>query len=127
MGEAEVHWIARFAIHDGRAQEFGRLAERVVTMVRDTEPGQIRYGWHVSPDGRSCWVDAWYADAEAALAHLGGRAVEELLPAVLEVSDLAGITVLGEVTQPQLRETLAALGAELWPDVAGFNRLPAAG
>jgi quinol monooxygenase YgiN len=124
MDDRTVHWIARFAVHAGRSDEFRRLAEQVVALVGDSEPGQLRYRWHLSPDGRTCWVDAWYADADAALAHLGGRAVAELLPSLLEVSDLAGVTVLGEVTDPALGDALAGLGAEVWPQVAGFTREP---
>jgi quinol monooxygenase YgiN len=127
MGPDAVHWIAVFAIHEGRTDEFRGLAERTAALVRETEPGQLRYRWHMSPDGSTCLVDAWYADADAALAHLGGRAVAELLPSVLAVSELAEIRVLSDVRHPGLREALAGFGATFWDGWTGFDREAVAG
>jgi quinol monooxygenase YgiN len=122
MKEGAIHWVAVVKIHDGQLEEFKARAEETIATAKANEPGQLVYEWHISPDGTTCHVDEWYADTEAALAHVRGEAVTEKLPKLLEVSDFAELWIYSHIEDTELRNALAAFGAAFWDHWGGHTR-----
>jgi len=122
MDENAIHWVAVLTIHEGKLDEFKARAEETIATAKANEPGQLVYEWHISPDGRTCHVDEWYRDTEAALAHVGGEAVTAKLPLLLEVSDFSELWIYSNVTDTDLREALASFGAAFWDHWGGHTR-----
>lgn len=121
MTGKNIHLIAELAIGEGNLETFKALAEEIAAAVKSTEPGTLSYEWYITEDGTTCYVDEWYADAQAALAHLEGE-VPRLLPAVLEVSELASLTVLSDIPSRELREKLTEFGGCFTSRCCGFMR-----
>ncbi len=111
MSDTRIHWVAQLTIAEGKLEEFEARAQETIASVRANEPGALAYEWHISEDGRICNVDEWYADAEAALAHVRGEAVTEKLPRLLEVSTFTALWIYTSIADPRLREALTAFGA----------------
>jgi quinol monooxygenase YgiN len=121
MPPTGIHWIAELTIGDGNLERFKELAQGVIDAVKTTEPDTQSYEWHITEDGKTCYVDEWYANTEAALAHLDGEA-PRLLPKLLEVSEFTGLKVYTDVTSQELKEKLASFGAVFTHHCGGFTR-----
>ena len=121
MADARLHWIAQFTITEGNLEAFKQAAEEIIAAVEPSEPGALMYEWFYSEDGTTCHVDEWYADTEAALAHLTGEA-PKLIPNLLELSKLTGLYVYGDVTNRELRDLLTSFGAVFTSNLGGFTR-----
>jgi quinol monooxygenase YgiN len=111
MSDTGIHWVAQLTIAEGKLADFKARAQETIASVRANEPGALAYEWHISEDGRICNVDEWYADTEAALAHVRGEAVTENLPRLLEVSAFTALWVYTGIADPELRGALTAFGA----------------
>lgn len=121
MQDTRLHWLAEFSIHEGKREEFTRLARDIIAAVDATESKALVYEWYISADGRTCVVDEWYADADAARAHLNGEA-PKLLPGILEVSTFTGLRVFGDVSCPELKALLSSFGAVFCGRMGGITR-----
>lgn len=117
-----IHWMAHLTIAEGKFDEFTARAEETIATVKAKEPHALVYEWHISDDGRTCHVDEWYADTDAALVHVRGEAVTTKLPRLLEVSDFTGLWIYSAIDDPELREALAAFGAVFTDHWGGFTR-----
>jgi quinol monooxygenase YgiN len=122
MTAGAIHWVAVLTIHDGALEEFRRLADETISTARANEPGQLVYEWHLSPDGRTCHVDEWYADTAAALEHVRGQAVTEKLPALLATCDFSALWIYSAIADPELRAALEGFGAQFWDNWAGHTQ-----
>lgn len=121
MADAKIHWIAQITIADGQLDIFKERGEEIIAAVKSTEPGALMYEWHISEDGKTCHVDEWYADTEAALAHLKGEAPKRL-PHLFEVSQLTGLWVYSDIPAGELRDLLVSFGAVFATGWNGFTR-----
>jgi quinol monooxygenase YgiN len=121
MDQTKLHWVAEFSINEGKLETFKEIAQEIIAAIEQTEPNALMYEWHVSEDGTRCYVDEWYADTEAALAHLNGEA-PKLLPKILEVSEFTGLRVYSTVASEELRGLLASFGAIFTENFGGFTR-----
>ncbi len=126
MTDGAVHWLAVLTIHDGALDEFRRLAAETIETAKANEPGLLAYEWHLSPDQRTCHVDEWYADPEAALAHVRGEAVTVKLPTLLSTCDFAALWIYSPIGSGELRAALEGYGAQFWDNWAGHTREAAA-
>ena len=122
MGGSKIHWVAVLTIHEGKLDEFKARGQETIATAKANEPGQLAYEWHISPDGRTCHVNEWYADTSAALAHVRGEAVTTKLPKLLEVSDFSELWIYTEIVDPELKEALASFGAAFWEHWGGHTR-----
>lgn len=122
MSDAGVHWVAQLTIAEGKLDEFKAQAEKTIASVMANEPGALAYEWHISEDGRLCNVDEWYADVEAALAHVRGEAVTLRLPELLGVSEFTALWIFTSIRDPELREALTAFGAIFTDRWSGLSR-----
>jgi quinol monooxygenase YgiN len=119
MTENTVRFIVDLTINDGKFDEFERLAQAMAAGSRK-EPGTLGYDWYLSGDRRRTRLIETYMDANAALAHLTGPVVGELVPKMLGVSTLNAFEVYGD-PGPKASQVLVGFGAEI------FGPLQAAG
>jgi quinol monooxygenase YgiN len=71
LGPGAIYIIARFWIAPGKAAEFRDLASRIVSIVRDREPGTLAYEWFLNAPETECMVLDIYRDMAALQAHMG--------------------------------------------------------
>ena len=120
MAASPVRFVVNFAINDGAFVAFERIA-RVMAAETQKEPGTVAYEWFLSADRARCRLFEAYVDGSAALAHLKGPVVQELVPKLLETGSLARFEVYGD-PGPEVSKIVAGLGAEIFPLWLGFSR-----
>ena len=106
----ELQLTARFAVHDGKLNEFKRLAERCMESARTRDSGTLQYDWFVNTDGTECVVRERYRDSAAVLEHAAN--LGELMPAMASVSD-PDIEIYGAPTA-ELLEALAEFAPRVY-------------
>ncbi len=121
MAQEKIHWLAELTIGDGNVEAFKSMAKDIIAAVESTEPGTLSYEWHITENGKTCFVDEWYDGAEAGLAHLNGEA-PKMLPKLLEISEFTSLKVLCDISSPELTEKLASFGACFAGHTGGFTR-----
>lgn len=107
MDAKQLRVMVRFRIHPGDDHRFMEIADECCRVVKHEEPGTLSYEWFFDTDGHRCTTLDTYASSDALLDHLGGRVGTELLPQLLQVSDLEGVEVFG-VPSEQLVEATSA-------------------
>ena len=83
--------IARFDFRDGDVEEFKRLSEQAMEIVRANEPGTLEYG--VNADETEAIVIERYRDSDALLAHSANLA--HLMEPVIATGSVHG-EILGD-------------------------------
>jgi quinol monooxygenase YgiN len=107
---SEIHGTSRIVIHDGKLEEFKRLAAQCVEIVRTKDTGTLEYNHFLNADGTECFVHERYRDSAAGLVHMANIA-----PMFEPLSEICTIT--GEVCgspRPELREALEAAGVTIY-------------
>ena len=90
---SELQGIARFKFHEGKLEEFKRLAAQCMEIVRAKDTGTLQYDIYFNDDQSECIVLERYRDSEALIehaAHLG-----DLGEAILATGSVSG-ELLGE-------------------------------
>jgi quinol monooxygenase YgiN len=107
---SELLGIARFKFHEGKLEEFERLAAQCMEIVRTKDTGTLQYESYFNDDQSECIVLERYRDSEALIehaAHLG-----DLTEAILATGSVSG-ELLGEPSA-ELRAKLADSGVRLF-------------
>ena len=120
MAKQVVYFKVDLTINDGKLDAFEQIA-KAMTAVTQKESGALAYEWHLSADRTQCRLLETYADEGAALAHMMGPAVQEMVPKLLEVSRLDGFEVYG-YPGAKATEMLAGLGAKIFQHWYGLGR-----
>ena len=68
MGELQA--FARLKIHQGKLEEFKRIAAKCMESVRTRDTGTLQYDWFFSSDYSECLVYERYRDSQALLEHV---------------------------------------------------------
>ena len=102
---SELMGIARFRFHEGKLDEFKRLAAQAMEIVRTKDTGTLQYDTYFNDDQSECVVIERYRDSEAAMEHAAN--VSDLFAPIL-----ATVTVVHG-------ELLGAASAELRANLAG--------
>ena len=99
----EIKGIARVKIHPGKLDEWKRLTEQAMEIVRTRDPGTLQYEVFFNDDESEAIVFERYQDADAALEHFAniGHLMEPLM---------ATATVTGEVLGTPNETMRAQLG-----------------
>jgi quinol monooxygenase YgiN len=100
---SELQGIARFKFHEGKLEEFKRLAAQCMEIVRTKDTGTLQYEIYFNDDQSECVVLERYRDSEALIehaAHLG-----DLNEAIVATGFVAG-ELLGEPSA-ELRAMMA--------------------
>jgi quinol monooxygenase YgiN len=120
MHEANVAWLFELGVKDGREADLRALMAEMVDATRADEPRTLDYEWYLSEDGRRCHLWERYADASAAMVHLGtfGR---RFMPRFFDVLAPERMTLYG-AADDAVRGALAQLAPVAMARAAGFNR-----
>jgi len=100
---SELQGIARFKFHEGKLEEFKRLAAQCMEIVRTKDTGTLQYDIYFNDDQSECLVHERYRDSEALMehaAHLG-----DLNEAIIATGFVFG-ALLGEPSE-ELRVMMA--------------------
>jgi quinol monooxygenase YgiN len=99
---SELQCIARLKIHDGKLEEFKRLAAECMESVRTKDTGTLQYDWFFSSDHSECLVYERYRDSEALLQHNAN--LGETIAALFKTCSASG-EVCG-TPSPELKKAL---------------------
>src|SRR5689334_18795356 len=97
---SEVIGIGRFKIKPGKLDEYRRLSERCMEIVRTRDTGTLQYDIFINEDRSEIVFVERYKDAQALIdhfAHIG----DDLVQAIMATTASAAGEVLGDVT-PEL-------------------------
>jgi quinol monooxygenase YgiN len=100
---SELQGIARFKFHEGKLEEFKRLAAQCMEIVRTKDTGTLQYDMYFNDDQSECVVHERYRDSEALIehaAHLGD------LNEAIVATGLVSAELLGEPSE-ELRTKMA--------------------
>ena len=98
----ELRSIVRFRFHEGRLEEFKRLAAICLEIVRTQDPGTLQYDTFFNTDETECIVIERFRDSDALIEH--GEHLAHLMEAILATGSCSG-ELLG-VPSPELRSRL---------------------
>jgi quinol monooxygenase YgiN len=111
MAKTTVRFVVSFTVNDGQFESFDAVA-REMTARTQMEPGTLAYDWYLSPDRKQCRLYESYYDGSAALAHMAGRVVQEMVPRILEFSAISQFEVYGDTGAST--EMLTKAGATIY-------------
>jgi quinol monooxygenase YgiN len=88
----EIKGIARVRIHPGRVEEWKRLTEQAMEIVRTQDPGTLQYEVFFDEGETEAIVFERYRDADAALAHFAniGHLMEPLMQTATVTGEILG-------------------------------------
>jgi quinol monooxygenase YgiN len=66
---SELQCVARLKIHDGKLDEFKRLAAKCAELVHTKDTGTLQYELYFNSDHTECLVFERYRDSQALLDH----------------------------------------------------------
>jgi len=111
-----IQLTAKFKIHEGKVEEFKRIAAECVTAVQKNEPGALQYDWFFNPDQTECIVRETYVDSNAVLVHMGN--VGELLGQLLGMGDFE-LEIFGNISE-ELKNAAAGLNPKVYSFYKGL-------
>ena len=85
---SELQALARLRIHDGKLDEFKRLAAKCMESVRTKDTGMLQYDWFFSSDYSECLVFERYRDSKALMEHTAN--LGKTLQALFETCSASG-------------------------------------
>ena len=120
MSSQRIHFKVDLTILEGKFAEFEEIAKELIAGSLK-EPGTLGYEWHLGQDRGQCRVLETYADTNAALAHINGAVVKELLPKLLGFCSIDACEVYGD-PGPKVREMLQGLKPKIFPYWKGLGK-----
>lgn len=106
MATTELQGIVRFRFHDGAVEEFKRLSEQCMEIVRTQDTGTLQYDTYFNDDETECIVLERFTDADALITH--GENLAHLMDAIVATGSVSG-ELLGDLN-PELRARFAEDG-----------------
>ena len=100
----ELLGLARFKIHEGKLDEFKRLSDEAMEIVRTEDTGTLQYDTYFNEDESECFVIERYRDSEAAVEHAAN--IRELSAEILAIVDVVHGELLGDPSA-EVRANLA--------------------
>jgi quinol monooxygenase YgiN len=85
---SELQSVARLKIHDGKLDEFKRLAAKCAELVRTKDTGTLQYEQYLDSDSTECLVFERYRDSQALLDHLENMG--DTMAAILQTCSASG-------------------------------------
>src|SRR5689334_10738520 len=119
-GDRHVAWMFELAVREGREAELRALMAEMSEATERDEPGTLDYEWHLSDDGPRLHLFERYADADAAMTHLGTFG-ERYMRRFFAVLAPERMTVYG-APDDRVRGALAQLSPQVMTRAAGFSR-----
>lgn len=103
MASTELQAIVRFRFHDGDVEEFKRLSEQCMEIVRTQDTGTLQYDTFFNHDESECIVIERFRDSDALIQH--GENLAHLMEAITATGTASG-ELLGDPS-PELRARFA--------------------
>ena len=103
-GVSELQGIARFKFHEGKLEEFKRLAAQAKEIVQAKDTGTLQYEIYLNDDESECIVLERFRDSEALIEHTAN--IGDLSEAILAIVSVVHGELLGEPSA-EIRERLA--------------------
>ena len=88
----ELLGIARFTFHEGKVDDFKRLSERCMEIVRTKDDGTLQYDIYFNDDESEAIVIERYRDSEALIEHLE-HIGDDLMAAIMATASVSGETL----------------------------------
>jgi quinol monooxygenase YgiN len=85
---SELQCVARLKIHDGKLDDFKRLAAKCAEIVRARDTGTLQYELYMNSDSTECLVFERYCDSQALLDH--HRNLGDTMAAILQTCSASG-------------------------------------
>jgi quinol monooxygenase YgiN len=85
---SELQCVARLKIHDGKRDEFKRLAAKCAELARTQDTGTLQYELYCNSDNTECLVFERYRDSQALLDH--HKNLGDTMAAILQTCSGAG-------------------------------------
>ena len=114
----EIHGTSRIVIHEGKLDEFKRLAAQCVEIVRTKDTGTIEYAHFLNAEGTECFVHERYRDSAAGLEHMAN--IRPMFEPLSEICDITG-EVCG-APSPELRKALDEAGVTIYAPFQPLSR-----
>jgi quinol monooxygenase YgiN len=99
----ELQGIARIKFHEGKLEEFERLAAQCMEIVRAADTGTLQYEVYFNDDRSECIVLERYTDSEALIEH--ATHIGAINDDIIATGSVSG-ALLGEPST-ELRATMA--------------------
>ena len=99
---SELQCVARLKIHDGKLDEFKRLAAKCAALVRTKDTGTLQYELYFNSDNTECLVFERYRDSQALWDH--HKHLGDTMAAILQTCSGSG-AICGTLS-PELIEQL---------------------
>ena len=106
----EIKGIARVKFHPGKLEEWKRLSEQAMEIVRTRDTGTLQYEIFFNEDESEAIVFERYRDADAALEHFSN--IGHLMQPIMATASVTG-EVLG-TPNAKMRELLSQGGPKLF-------------
>lgn len=100
----EIKGIARVKFHPGKVEEWKRLTEEAMAIVRTRDRGTLQYEVFFNEDETEAVVFERYRDADAAIEHFAN--ISHLMEPILATASITG-EVLG-TPNAEMQEQLAS-------------------
>jgi quinol monooxygenase YgiN len=107
---SELQGIARFKFYEGKLDEFKRLSDQCMEIVRTKDTGTLQYDIYFNDDQSEAVVLERYRDAEALFEHAAH--IGKLMGAILATGSVSG-ELLGELNA-EVRAKMANSGVGLF-------------
>jgi quinol monooxygenase YgiN len=120
MIEQVIRLTVRCTVTEQQAEAFKAVAAQM-TEGSKAEPGTLGYEWFASADGKTFHLLETYTNASAMEAHFMGPVVQQLVPKLVTVSTVEGLTIYGEPSA-KVAEMAAGWGAETYSYWNGIAR-----
>jgi quinol monooxygenase YgiN len=101
----EIKGVARVKFHPGKVDEWKRLTEQAMEIVRTRDPGTLQYEVFFNADESEAIVFERYRDADSAVEHFAN--ISHLMEPLM-----ATATVIGEVLGTPNQTMRAQLGGD---------------
>ena len=88
MAATELQAIVRFRFHEGDVEEFKRLSEECMEIVRTQDTGTLQYDTYFNEDETECIVIERFRDSDALIEH--GENLAHLMDAIIATGSVLG-------------------------------------
>ncbi|MGD8278916.1 MAG: antibiotic biosynthesis monooxygenase [Gemmatimonadota bacterium] len=106
----ELQMTTRFTIHQGKSDDFIRLARRSMEVTRERDTGTLQYDWFMNADRTQCVLRERYRDSAAVLEHAAN--LGELMPEFMAVC-VPAVEIYGSPSE-ELLQALAGLAPQVY-------------
>ena len=106
----EIKGIARVKFHPGKVEEWKRLSEQAIEIVRTRDRGTLQYEIFLDEDEGEAVVFERYRDADAAIEHFSN--IRHLMEPIMATASVTG-EVLG-TPNAKMKEQLRKGGPKLF-------------